>query len=48
MIDEESFHEGMKQLNEESQMLDAEIQIINKIIEQQLNKRPPQQVESRD
>ena len=48
MIDEDSFHEGMKQLNEETQVLDAEIQIINKIIEQQLNKRPPQPIESRD
>ena len=48
MLDEDSFHDGMKQLNEESQMLDAEIKIINKIIEQQLNKRPPQPVESMD
>ena len=48
MIDEDSFHDGMKQLNEESQVLDAEIKIINKIIEQQLNKRPPQTIESRD
>tara|TARA_Y100000310_G_scaffold286573_1_gene310890 strand:+ start:246 stop:452 length:207 start_codon:yes stop_codon:yes gene_type:complete len=48
MIDEDSFHDGMKKLNEESQVLDAEIKIINKIIEQQLNKRPPQTIESRD
>ena len=48
MLDEDSFHDGMKQLNEEAQMLDAEIKIINKILEQQLNKRPPQAIESRD
>ena len=48
MIDEDSFHDGMKQLNEESQVLDAEIKIINKIIEQQLNRRPLQTIESRD
>jgi hypothetical protein len=48
MIDEDSFHDGMKQLNEESQVLDAEIQIINKILEQQLNKKPLQTIESRD
>ena len=48
MIDEDSFHDGMKQLNEESQVLDAEIKIINKIIEQQLNERPLQTIESRD
>ena len=48
MIDEDSFHDGMKQLNEESQVLDAEIKIINKIIEQQLNRRTPQTIESRD
>ena len=48
MVDEDSFHDGMKQLNEESQVLDAEIKIINKIIEQQLNRRTPQTIESRD
>ena len=48
MVDEDSFHDGMKKLNEESQVLDAEIKIINKIIEQQLNKRPLQTIESRD
>ena len=48
MIDEDKFHDGMKQLNEESQVLDAEIKIINKIIEQQLNKKPSQLIESRD
>jgi len=48
MIDEESFYADMKQLNEESQVLDAEIKIINKIIEQQLNGKVPQTIESRD
>jgi transcriptional regulator NrdR family protein len=48
MIDEDKFHNGMKKLNEESQVLDAEIKIINKIIEQQLNKKPSQLIESRD
>ena len=48
MLDEDRFHADMKQLNEESQMLDAEIQIINKILEQQLNKKPLQSIESRD
>jgi hypothetical protein len=48
MIDEDSFHADMKQLNEESQVLDAEIKIINRIIEQRLNKIVPQAIESRD
>jgi len=48
MLDEDSFYDGMKQLNEESQVLDAEIKIINRIIEQQLNERPLQTIESRD
>ena len=48
MLDEDTFHADMKQLNEESQVLDAEIQIINRIIEQKLNKREPQSIESRD
>ena len=48
MLDEDSFHADMKQLNKESQVLDAEIKIINRIIEQQLNKEPPQTIESRD
>jgi hypothetical protein len=48
MIDEDSFYADMKQLNKESEALDAEIQIINKILEQQLNKRPHPSIESRD
>jgi hypothetical protein len=48
LLDEDSFHADMKQLNKESQVLDAEIQIINRIIEQKLNKREPQSIESRD
>ena len=48
LLDEDSFHDGMKKLNEESQALDAELKIISKIIEQQLNKKPLETVESRD
>ena len=48
LLDEDSFHDEMKQLNEEAQVLDAEIKIINRIIEQQLNERPLQNIESRD
>ena len=31
LLDEDSFHDGMKKLNEESQALDAELKIISKI-----------------
>ena len=48
LLDEDSFHDGMKKLNEESQALDAELKIISKIIEQQLNKKPLETVESRE
>tara|TARA_R100000687_G_C6315860_1_gene102656 strand:+ start:280 stop:453 length:174 start_codon:yes stop_codon:yes gene_type:complete len=48
MIDEEMFFSDMRELNKEREILDAEIKIINKILEQQLNKKEGLYNESRD
>ena len=48
MIDEEMFFSDMRELNKEQEILDAEIKIINKILEQQLNKKEGLYNESRD
>jgi|TARA_R110000824_G_scaffold255098_1_gene444061 hypothetical protein len=47
-IDEEVFFADMREIDKEREMLDAEIKIINKIIEQQLNSKTQTNRESRD
>jgi len=48
MIDEEMFFSDMRKLDKEREILDAEIKIINKILEQQLNNITDSYNESRD
>ena len=48
IIDEGTFFSDMRKLDNEREVLDAEIKIINKILEQQLNKKEGSYNESRD
>jgi len=48
MIDEDVFFSDMRKLDNEREVLDAEIKIINKILEQQLNNKTESYNESRD
>jgi len=48
MIDEDVFFSDMRKLDNEREVLDAEIKIINKILEQQLNDKAHFSNESMD
>jgi DNA-binding HxlR family transcriptional regulator len=48
IIDEDVFFSDMRKLDNEREVLDAEIKIINKILEQQLNQKTESYNESRD
>ena len=48
IIDEAVFFSDMRKLDNEREVLDAEIKIINKILEQQLNQKTESYNESRD
>ena len=48
IIDEDVFLSDMRKLDNEREVLDAEIKIINKILEQQLNQKTESYNESRD